>query len=82
MEYTEAHQHFEAGVLYSWLTYPTIEPVAHGMVPHTFNWSHASSGKSGTRTVYLWPERRMPSSNLLRLVNHWNRGGGDWRYWA
>ncbi len=82
METKEAPQYFEAGVYYSWLTHPTIEPVARGMMPHTFTRRHNPSGTTSTLTVYLWPEcRHTPSLDLLRLMNHWNRTP-EWSYWA
>lgn len=82
MQVKEATQYFEAGVYYSWLRYPTIEPVAPDMVPHTFQRKHIPTGSVVTLTVYIRPEYRTTTQNdLLRLVNHWNRCK-DWKYWV
>lgn len=49
-----------------------------GAVELIYEWLHFPSGKQGNQVIYI----RGGFAALVRLVNHWNNGSPDWKYWV
>ena len=69
----------EANVTYLVPPFTNTEDIfvrRYGLLPVVYKWKNVPTGRTGTHTVYLFPEdvKRFPN-----LLAHWNRTA-EWKY--
>lgn len=74
---TNATVHFEAGVSYFRISYPSIESKPWPATKVSYETIHVPSGRRYPRHVFL----DRPKTDLPRLLAHWNSPHPElWRY--